>query len=48
MYLEEINPNECEGCPLCSESEEMQEAIYTVYSRPRGKVGRSLEDSEKG
>jgi len=46
VYLEEVDPNECEGCTLCYE--EANETIYRVYTRRRDEAGPGSKDSEKG
>lgn len=46
VYLEEVDPNECEGCTLCYQ--EGHETIYRLYTRARDKAGQSPKDSENG
>ena len=46
VYLEEVDPNQCEGCTLCYQ--EGGETIYRVYTRPRDDAGPSSRDSEEG
>jgi hypothetical protein len=33
VYLEEVDPKECEGCTVCYESG--SEIMYRVYTRPK-------------
>lgn len=36
VYLEEVDPRECEGCTVCYEVG--NETMYRVYTRPKDRV----------
>jgi len=39
VYLEEVSPQECEGCTVCYV--EGNETIYRVYTRPKDLAAQS-------